>query len=290
VHSRDQLDSAAGESSLSAHYLAALDNHGERMVPECADHFTFWEHVYRYAFACRLARGKRVLDIACGEGYGAAALQRAGASSVVGVDISADICRHARERYGIDARPGPAESIPLPDESVDVVVSFETIEHVPDPLRFLDECARVLVPGGRLIVSTPNKNVYRWPGGVQNPHHCSEMTEDEFIPALARRFRGIRLYTQRPISAAWWDLRRLATETKPEARGIERLRRSAQFRLFPRAVCEPTLEERASVVDLILSTNRARGPNPLNGYVLRPRRRFQKGQALYLTALATCKG
>src|SRR5690349_799341 len=130
-----------------------LEPTAERMVPENSDLFTFWEHVYRYAFASRFVSGKRVLDIACGEGYGAAALQKAGAAQVIGVDISEAVCLHARNKYGIDARPGTAEQIPLLDRSIDVIVSFETIEHVPDPHRFLDECVRILVPGGRLIIS-----------------------------------------------------------------------------------------------------------------------------------------
>ena len=115
--------------------LVLEDNAGERMVPETSDRFTFWEHVYRYAFASRFVAGKRVLDIACGEGYGAAALQKAGASHVIGVDVSGDACVHALKRYGLDARPGSGEQIPLADDSVDVVVSFETIEHVRNPGR-----------------------------------------------------------------------------------------------------------------------------------------------------------
>src|SRR5437879_3140866 len=110
------------------------------MVPESAGTPTFWEHIYRYAFASRFVKGKRVLDIACGEGYGAAALQKAGAAHVIGVDISESVCLHARTKYGLDARPGTAEQIPVADESVDVIVSFETIEHVPDTAHFLDEC------------------------------------------------------------------------------------------------------------------------------------------------------
>ena len=84
----------------------ALENNAERMVPESSGSFTFWEHVYRYAFACRLAEGKRVLDVACGEGYGAAALRKAGAAQVIGVDISEEVCLHARRKYGLDARAG----------------------------------------------------------------------------------------------------------------------------------------------------------------------------------------
>ena len=105
----------------------------ERMVPEEAHARIFWEHVARYRFAKEFVRGKRVLDIACGEGYGAAGLAKAGARSVVGIDVSADVCDHARRKYGLDARAGDAQAIPLPDRSIDLVVSFETIEHVDQP-------------------------------------------------------------------------------------------------------------------------------------------------------------
>lgn len=268
--------------------LAALANRGERMVPEVSDGRTFWEHIYRYAFACRLVRGKRVLDVACGEGYGAAALQRAGASSVIGVDINEQVCIHARSRYQLDARLGSAESLPVEDRSVDLIVSFETIEHVPDPFRFLDECARVLVPGGALIVSTPNKEVYSRPGTKPNPHHCSEMTDDEFVTALGDRFRSVRVYTQRPLSAAVWSPRIFAAESIPPVRGIGRLRKSARFRLFPRAVYDPTDADRNSPVELILAASAAHD-SALNPYALRRRASWHREKPRYLIAIANSR-
>lgn len=258
---------------------------GERMVPESADRRTFWQHVYRYAFASRLIAGKRVLDIACGEGYGAAAMRKAGAKSVTGIDISEEACSHARERYGIDARRGDAENIPLADGSVDVVVSFETVEHLPNPPRFLAECARVLVPGGRLIISTPNKDVYSRPARGSNPYHCSEMTEREFISALGAAFIGIDLYTQHPYSAGWWSLRALAADVAPRIPGYARLRRAAQFRFFPRAVYDPQVEERLSVVDEVLAARRARS-HPLNCNAVRKRRPWTGEKPTYLIATA----
>jgi 2-polyprenyl-3-methyl-5-hydroxy-6-metoxy-1,4-benzoquinol methylase len=145
------------------------DNSGERMVPELSGGLTFWEHVYRYAFASDFVKGKNVLDIACGEGYGSAVLLRAAAKNVIGIDISESACLHTRQRYGIDARVGSAENIPLPNNSVDIIVSFETVEHVPNPGRFLDECARVLVASGILVISTPNKEVYTGQVGRAEP-------------------------------------------------------------------------------------------------------------------------
>jgi SAM-dependent methyltransferase len=268
-----------GESPL------ALENTGERMMPESSDRDTFWEHVHRYAFACRFVTGKRVLDVACGEGYGAAALQRAGAAQVIGVDVSDAACTHASEKYGIDARVGSAEQIPLPDSSVDVVVSFETIEHVPAPGRFLDECARVLAPGGRLIISTPNKNVYSAPGRPRNPFHCSEMSEEEFLSALRSRFGAIKLYSQHPQWAPWWSLRTFSAEETPWdwLYPLKRLRRSARFRLS-----DPSSKERSTVVEQILSPGRTRF-SALFPYALQPRRRETGEQPFYFIATATTR-
>jgi SAM-dependent methyltransferase len=255
------------------------------MVPEMGGGFTFWEHVYRYAFASRFVAGKRVLDIACGEGYGAAALQKAGAAHVIGVDVSEEVCVHAHGKYGLDARPGTAEQIPLSDESIDVVVSFETIEHVPEPDRFLDECVRILTPGGRLIISTPNKGVYTWPDGASNPHHCSEMTEEEFSLALRSRFRNSRFYTQHPDFAPWWSTRTFVCDNTPwrGVRGFGRLRRAIQNATSPEAVSEPTDEQKRSIVDLILRLGRS--PHRfLNPYALRPQRKWTCERATYIVA------
>jgi 2-polyprenyl-3-methyl-5-hydroxy-6-metoxy-1,4-benzoquinol methylase len=275
-------------ANMTQQTLAPLQNTGERMVPESADRFTFWEHVYRYGFASRFVERKRVLDIACGEGYGAAALRKAGAAKVIGVDIADDVCRHAREKYGLDARRGSAEQIPVADASIDVIVSFETIEHVSNPLRFLDECLRVLVPNGRLIISTPNKGIYKTSAEPQNPFHCSEMTEEEFSQAVCARFRKVKLYSQRPHSSAWWSPRTLVADVTPWQKfpGFARLHRSAQFRLAPRSVYDPTAQERNSVIRQIAKASRnQRGF--LNPYALRLRRKGNGERPRYIIANAT---
>jgi 2-polyprenyl-3-methyl-5-hydroxy-6-metoxy-1,4-benzoquinol methylase len=271
--------SATSDNSL------VLEPTGERMVPENSDLFTFWEHVYRYAFASRFVSGKRVLDIACGEGYGAAALQKAGAAQIIGVDISEAVCLHARSKYGLDARPGTAEQIPLPDRSVDVIISFETIEHVPDPHRFLGECVRILVPGGKLVISTPNKRIYGQNG--KNPYHCSEMTPEEFACALNSRFHDPRFYTQRPHSAAWWSPRTLACENPPwgSIRGSRRLRRLFQRWTFPEGIQGPTEEQRRSAIEIVMKVA-ASWPLPLNHYVVRPQRMWHREKSVYMVAVA----
>lgn len=271
--------------------LIPIEDTGERMLPEVSGSLVFWQHLYRYSFASRFVKGERVLDIACGEGYGAAALRKAGAAHVTGVDISEETCKHACRKYGLDVRVGSAEQIPLADASVDTVVSFETIEHVPNPLRFLDECARVLTPGGKLIISTPNKHVYSAPGRPVNRYHCSEMTEDEFLSALRARFLGIRLYSQHPYWAAWWSPRTLAADESPwdRVRLFRRLRRSARYRFAPLTVYEASPEQRRAAVDDVLSMGEL-GPFFLIPFIVRPRWRWTGELPFYFVAKAINSG
>ena len=195
---------------------------GERMIPasELCSPNTFWEHIYRYRFAARYARGMDVLDVACGEGYGSASLLAGGARSVVGVDVSQETVDHARDKYGVDARVGDAESLPVADKSFDLVVSFETIEHVQHPHVFIAECARVLKPGGLLIVSTPNSLVYGHDHGGPNPFHHSEMTPSEFSTVLRGRFSEITFWAQKPAKTKSMGLTGLRAEVSPFSNSV----------------------------------------------------------------------
>ena len=179
-----------------------MDYTGERMVPHQSGATSFWEHIYRYRFAAAEARGRDVVDVACGEGYGAAALLAAGARRVVGVDVDPATCRHAARRYQLATIAGDALQLPLADHCCELFVSFETIEHVAEPERLLAEAARVLTPEGVLVISTPNKGVYP----VDNPFHLRELTADEFRALLSHYFTSVELYFQRPTCAARsWD-------------------------------------------------------------------------------------
>ena len=257
-------------------------NYTERMVPDEAHARTFWEHVERYRFAKDFVRGKRVLDIACGEGYGAAALAKAGAASVTGVDIASEVCEHARRKYGLDARTGNAQSIPLQDRSIDLVVSFETIEHVDAPAAFLGECARVLVPEGTLIGSTPNRPVYSGAGGL-NPFHRLEFDEREFVDLLRSRFRAVRLYTQFPQWAAWWSSRSLAAERSPWLRIKGFWRLSSWFCPAIRTHVNPAI--RASADDVILVRNTFTS-SLFNPYIVRERLEGNRERPYILVAVA----
>lgn len=142
-------------------------------------------HVHRYAFASEFVRtGDVVVDAACGLGYGShllASLTAAG--RIVGADLSEYAVDYARENFGKDGSrvefhlSDACQLSFLEDSSVDIFVSFETLEHVPEPDALLAEAARVLKPGGRLLVSVPNNwadetgkdpspwhlHVYDWP-------------------------------------------------------------------------------------------------------------------------------
>ena len=190
---------------------ADLEFTGERYVPGTAGEIAH-EHWHRYAFARRFVEGRRVLDAACGEGYGTALLAD-GAAHVAGVDIDAVTLSHARTAYAdrtnVTFVEGSAAALPLADASIDVVVSFETIEHleVADQSRMLAEFARVLVPGGALIVSSPNRPEYSDARNYVNPFHLHELDRDELARLLAPHFPAQRWHRQRRYlgSALWCE-------------------------------------------------------------------------------------
>ena len=183
---------------------------GERFTPECVREI-WYEHMHRYAFARPLARGLRVLDAACGEGYGSALLADV-ADEVLGLDISPEAIGHARARYGARAnlRFDVADCTALdhlPSASFDVIASFETLEHVEAQERMLDGFARLLRPDGLLLVSTPDKRNYTDIPGAVNEFHVRELYRDEFEALLASRFAAFRLFGQKLLfQSALWDV------------------------------------------------------------------------------------
>jgi GT2 family glycosyltransferase/2-polyprenyl-3-methyl-5-hydroxy-6-metoxy-1,4-benzoquinol methylase len=175
-----------------------MDFTGERFVPEVEGDIKL-EHVHRYLAVRGMARGKRVLDIACGEGYGSKILS-AEAASVVGVDVDDAAVRHATATYtdiNIRFLRGDIVAIPLGDASVDLVVSFETLEHLTDHRTMMLEIKRVLAPGGVLVVSSPDKREYSDLPNYRNPYHLRELYLSEFRALLAAHFAQHALYGQR---------------------------------------------------------------------------------------------
>ena len=174
---------------------------GERFVPGIDDVKLSMEHYQRYYSILPLVIGKKVLDAACGEGYGTALLA-VSAARVTGIDISVDAVNRARQNYAdrdnIDFIEGSIAHLPMADHSVDAVISFETIEHVTEEIQrqFLDEIQRVLKEDGFLIMSTPNKEIYSDRPKYHNEFHVKEFYRDEFLEFLHTRFSQVMLYDQ----------------------------------------------------------------------------------------------
>jgi SAM-dependent methyltransferase len=176
-----------------------LEFTGERVVPGLVDPNLFNEHLARYRFAARFARGALVLDAGCGSGYGTGELPEA--AGVIAMDISADAVTHARHEFsrpGVHFLQGACESLPFADRSFDLVLAFEVIEHLERWQDLLTEARRVLRPAGILLVSTPNKAWYgeSRAGAGANPYHVREFEYREFEAALGAVFPHVHLWNQ----------------------------------------------------------------------------------------------
>ncbi|QYO67362.1 class I SAM-dependent methyltransferase [Leptolyngbya sp. 7M] len=154
----------------------------ERLVPEqLADDPTSQAmlniHLRRYETAARYVKDKRVLDIACGTGYGSKMLKQSGAAEVIGVDIAADTVEYAKHHY---ATPGVeficADAEQFEAEPFDVIISFETIEHVPHPDRFLARIHSLLKPDGYFLLSVPLGETRHI-----DPYHLHAFSQDDMF-------------------------------------------------------------------------------------------------------------
>lgn len=172
-----------------------LENDYERMVPEFhSGRLIYAEHVTRYLAAKPIVKDRVVLDIASGSGYGTKILAES-AKFVYGVDVNEVAINYSKKNYAsknIEYLVGDGESIPLEDNSVDVVVTFETIEHIKDYKKFLDELSRVLKPDGLTIVSTPNDLEF----AEGNHFHLHEFQYDELVSLLKKDFKYVDTYFQ----------------------------------------------------------------------------------------------
>ncbi|MCU0884065.1 MAG: methyltransferase domain-containing protein [Beijerinckiaceae bacterium] len=170
---------------------------GERIVPgapDCEPNFAqkmYQEHVARYAFAAQLAAGADVLDVGCGVGYGSQLLAKAGATSVLGLDIADDAIEHARKYYF-----HPAASFAVHDAALisfagshDLVTCFELIEHVEAQEQVLDRIKAALRPAGVLAISTP-----RPLDDIRTHFHVHEMSFEELHGMLKQRFRHVEAF------------------------------------------------------------------------------------------------
>ncbi len=175
----------------------------ERYVPEQHGISPIaYEHWHRYYHAKGFSRDKVVVDVACGEGYGSRLLSGV-ASSVTGIDIDSGTIGRAKQKYSapnLTYLVGSATNIPLEAAVADVVVSFETIEHISasDQKMMFDEVRRILKPEGIFLVSTPNLTSRFFAEG-QNKFHQKEFSHSEFVEFCSERFKHVRIMGQNLI-------------------------------------------------------------------------------------------
>lgn len=226
-----------GEIFGRAKPATALPWTGERLTQDAGMQVEL-EHLHRYFLARETARGLDVLDVASGEGYGSAFLAQT-ARSVVGVDLDAASVAHACASYrraNLRFATGDARCLPLPDASFDLVVSFETLEHLVEHDAFLSEVRRVLRPGGRLLLSTPERDTYSPADAEANPFHVCELARADLSALLRRHFAHVAILGQRPMLGS-----AIVAEEAPKAAGMLTFERRGPERFevsagLPRAV------------------------------------------------------
>jgi SAM-dependent methyltransferase len=143
-------------------------------------------HIARYALARDVCRGRKVLDLACGEGYGSRLMLDWGATDVVGIDVSEETVANARARFGRDGLrylSGDAEKVEalLAGEQFDLIISLETIEHLQNPAAYLKALTRLRAPDGEIFISCPNDWWYYPKAEQSNPYHIRKYSYDEFL-------------------------------------------------------------------------------------------------------------
>lgn len=156
------------------------------------------EHLHRYSLCSEYIYNKIVLDIACGDGYGSFLMSEK-ASHVYGVDIDQPTILNAQKKYiksNLNFLIGSADKTSLKDNSIDIVVSFETIEHHDKHHEMMQEIKRVLKPDGILIISTPDKAYYSELRNFKNEFHVKELYKDEFKVLISSYFKETKLLIQ----------------------------------------------------------------------------------------------
>jgi 2-polyprenyl-3-methyl-5-hydroxy-6-metoxy-1,4-benzoquinol methylase len=173
-----------------------LELTGERTLPDVPDeNYWFRRHLVVYEWIAERVAGLDVVDMACGEGYGADVLARR-ARLVVGVDANPEAHEHARLRYRRDNLRFERDLVESFSERCDAISFLQTIEHVEDPAPLLEHFKSILRPGGVAYVSTPNVLTLAPKGAERsgNPWHVREYRAEELAGLLAAHFEHVELY------------------------------------------------------------------------------------------------
>lgn len=171
----------------------------ERVCLELTDVEQRNQHIERYKFACTYARNKDILDIACGEGFGSHMLASAGSRRTIGVDISKESIEEAKRKYRLDNLEflvGDAQAVLFPQNRFDLIVSFETIEHLQLPDKHLFAKIKMLKSDGMHICSTPVRVGGSLSDKPENPFHFREWNLSEFRNLLSEYFKEVNILGQ----------------------------------------------------------------------------------------------
>lgn len=175
--------------------MASIKDTGERLIPKNqTQSLTYGEHLVRYRAALGIVSNKIVLDIASGAGYGTALLADK-ARKITGMDYSDEAVEYSNGLYSkknLEFIQGDAQKMPFKDSTFDVVVSLETIEHLPEPEKFVKEVVRVLKPDGLFYVSTPNDDEFT----EGNEYHLHEFDFKELSRLMNKYFAKKEYYYQ----------------------------------------------------------------------------------------------
>lgn len=174
---------------------------GERVVPSemANDPRTYREHLIRYAWALPFCAGQAVLDAACGTGYGLEIFSGV-ARAVVGFDVSQDALDYAKKQFKFSDRPALLMAVDLEkvnfqdffvQNPVDVVVSFETIEHLENPDFFLENVSKILAPGQQFIFSIPNASPVSFHKKIYDLSGAKKL--------ITRHFKNVEWYGQNEL-------------------------------------------------------------------------------------------
>ena len=191
----------------------------ERLDPNDRSDHQAAQHWARYEFACQFLPARRVLDCACGLGYGTALLKARGGAACVGIDICQQTIDAARKRYG---GPGvefvSADALALDPHTLGAferIVSLETIEHLPEPQRFLDVLKPLLAPDGVLILSCPNDAHF----AIENPYHLWRADPAELQTWLRARFAHVSCYAEmHTLGVSVWPIENIESRPEPSRR------------------------------------------------------------------------
>ncbi len=180
---------------------------GEQLVPDKPiPYFILQGSISRYNWIAQSVKNRKILDVACGSGYGSNYLFKMGASDITGLDVSHNAINYAMNRYSGDNIQficHDAQHLPFSDNSFDLVVSFETIEHIEHYEVFVSECNRVLRDGGLFVCSTPNSETASSNSGDPLAHyHVKEFTIQEFRELMEQDFHKVTVYGMDPQTSA----------------------------------------------------------------------------------------